>query len=156
MIKKVTKPKTPAQIAREQANKEKVKNQQREMEKEKMIQKILQIINEYSITTIKGVAAYLPFTRATFYNNGFDKLDIIKDAIDNKKVELKESLRSKWFLSDNPTLQIALYKLLADETELKALNNSITVENKKTLGVEEMSDDQLDMLYEQFTARAQD
>ncbi len=71
----------------------------------------------------------MPMQRATFYNNKLDKMDIIKDAIDSKKVQMKEGLRAKWYNSDNSTLQIALYKLLADRDELCALSNNV---NSKT------------------------
>lgn len=96
-------------------------------EKEKFITQILKIIEEKQITTIKGIVSYLPMHRATFYNHDFDKNDIIKDAIDAKKVEMKEALRTKWFAGDNPTLQIALYKLLADKDERDALTNNTNI-----------------------------
>lgn len=124
-------------------------------EREKAVKTVLDIINEYSVTTVKGICSYLPFSRATFYNYGFDTLDVIKQAVEDKKVELKEALRTKWFISENATLQIALYKLLADETELKALNNTMTVDAKKSLPVEQLTDEQLDMLYEQFAERGE-
>lgn len=109
----------------------------------KMIEKILEVIEEYSITTIKGIIGYLPISRSSFYDHGYDLNDIVKDAIDQKKVELKESMRTKWFLSENPTLQIALYRLLADEDEKRALNNRVNVQIEPSL-FDEMDGEDID------------
>ena len=36
-------------------------------------------------------------------------------------------MRSKWYKSENPTLQMGLYKLLANEDELDRLNGNKTI-----------------------------
>lgn len=90
---------------------------------EELVEKSLKAIEQYGIHFIDDVIVHLPCSRATFYNHGLDKLDLIKDAIDANKIKLKTNLRKKWYESDNPTTQIALYKLLANQNELKALTN---------------------------------
>ncbi|MGB4837644.1 MAG: hypothetical protein WBP08_01500 [Saprospiraceae bacterium] len=111
-------------------------------EKQKFINEILDIIEVKNITTIKGIVSYLPMQRATFYNNKFDKMDIIKEAIDSKKVKMKEGMRVKWYNSDNSTLQIALYKLLADKDEFCALTNNVTSKTEPGL-FDDMTRDEL-------------
>lgn len=86
---------------------------------------ILEVIKDNNLFVIKDIFSfYTGCTRATFYNNDLDKLDSIIKALDDNKIKTKHSLKNKWFNSDNPTLQIALFKLLADNEELKALSTN--------------------------------
>jgi hypothetical protein len=64
----------------------------------------------------------LPCSRATFYNLELEKLDTIKEALLKVKTEIKVSMRSKWYKSDNPTLQMGLMKLIATPDELRQLS----------------------------------
>lgn len=81
----------------------------------------LDAIKKHRLFTIKDVVAYLPCSLQTFYNQKLDELESIKDAINTNKVRTKQEMRQKWFKSDNATLQIGLYKLLADDDERQAL-----------------------------------
>lgn len=62
-------------------------------------------------------------SRATFYNHGLDKLDTIKDALEQNRINVKKGLRKKWYESDNATTQIALYRLTSTDEELSKLNS---------------------------------
>lgn len=88
--------------------------------------KSLNIIEEKEIVFLDDLTTYLPCTRGTFYNLELNKLETIKDALETNKIRTKEKLRSKWLKSDNPTLQIALYKLLSNEMEYDKLANKFT------------------------------
>jgi hypothetical protein len=90
---------------------------------DELVEKSLKAIEQYGIHFLEDVIVHLPCSRATFYNHGLDKLDLIKDAIEVNKIKLKTNLRKKWYESDNPTTQIALYKLIANQGELRALTN---------------------------------
>lgn len=91
----------------------------------------IEAINKYKLFFIDDVIAYLPCSRATFYNYGLDKLDTIKDALTKIRTEIKVSMRSKWYKSDNPTLQMGLMKLIASPEELRQLSmNHIESNNK--------------------------
>jgi len=86
---------------------------------------------QYSLDTdnafIADITALLPCSHATFYllfPNGSDELETLKKNIENNKIAIKKHLRKRWKDSDNPTLQISLYKLLADENELARLSNT--------------------------------
>lgn len=108
----------------------------------------IQQIEKHKLFFISDVISYLPCSRQTFYDHKLDKLDSIKEALTRNKVSLKVSLRSKWFNSDTPTLQIGLYKLLATEEERRRLSLShqkIEVEgevNFKVLNIDPLSDDE--------------
>lgn len=83
--------------------------------------KALKAIQSKKLVFVDDVVTLLPCSRATFYNHGLDKLDVIKEALDANKVSIKSGLRKKWYESDNATVQIALYKLVSTPEEHKKL-----------------------------------
>lgn len=86
---------------------------------------ILKVIKENNIFVVTDIFSfYSRCSRATFYNNNLDKLDTIIKAIDDNKVKTKQSLKLKWLNSDNPTLQIALFKLICNDDERKSLSTN--------------------------------
>lgn len=94
----------------------------------------IEAIQRYKLFFIDDIIAYLPCSRATFYNHGLDKLDTIKDALTQVRTEIKVSMRSKWYKSDNPTLQMGLMKLIASPDELRQLSmNHVESVNKHQL-----------------------
>lgn len=92
--------------------------------KEDLIDKCVKVIKENNLTTIEESVSYLPCSRATFYNLDLDKIDIIRDAIDNEKMNMKQKMKRKWLESDASALQIALMRLICtdDERQKLALN----------------------------------
>jgi hypothetical protein len=75
------------------------------------------------------VPAFLPCSRSTFYDyfpDGSDELDALKALISINKTQIKTSMRSKWYKSNAPALQMALYKLIATPDEHKALQMNYT------------------------------
>ena len=90
--------------------------------KKKLEELALKAIKEHKLTWVDEVVAFLPIARSTYYLKGLDKMDSIKAAIDNNKLEMKAQMKHKWFKSDNPTLQIALMKMIANEEEWDKLN----------------------------------
>ena len=71
------------------------------------------------------VPDFLPCSRSTFYEyypNDSDELDTLKSLISINKTQIKTSLRSKWYKSNAPALQMALMKLIATPEELKKLS----------------------------------
>jgi hypothetical protein len=86
--------------------------------------KSLKAIKEHRLFFINDIPAYLPCCRATFYNLGLDKLDSIKDSLEQNKIETKNSMRAKWYKSDNATLQIALMKLISSDDERRKMSQN--------------------------------
>ena len=71
------------------------------------------------------VPDFLPCARSTFYDyypDGSDELDTLKSLISINKTQIKTSLRSKWYKSDNATLQMGLMKLISTPEELRKLS----------------------------------
>ena len=107
----------------------------KKFDKNKLEKLALKLIKENKLVFISELCCLLPVSRATFYNYGIEKLDSIKEALDSNKVSLKAELRNKWYENNNPTVQIALYKLLADSDERQALNtNNIVYDSEKGEG----------------------
>lgn len=90
--------------------------------KEELEKQSLKIIkDDENVVFVEDVVAKLPCSHATFYNHELDKLDSIKNALAENRTNKKLKLRTKWSDNDNPTLQIALYKLIGDNDDLDRL-----------------------------------
>lgn len=95
-------------------------------DRKKLEQQALEAIKQHNLTFITDVVAYIPITRATYYDMGFDKSDTLKDAIEENKLKTKNNLKAKWYKSQNATLQLALYKLISSDDERKKLSQAYT------------------------------
>jgi hypothetical protein len=85
---------------------------------------------------------YTDIGRSQFYNLELDKSEMIKDAIVENRSKACGYMVNKWIASDNATLQIAGYRLVATEEERMALNQEYvkidaSIDNKKELTAEE-------------------
>ena len=109
--------------------------------KAELEQLALKAIEEHGLMFVEDVVCFLPCTRKTFYNWNLHKLHTIKEAMVDVKAVTKSKLRSKWMGEmASATTQIVLYKLLANETELKAINGESNVvvnnvESKRPLNI---------------------
>ena len=82
-------------------------------------------IEEHKLFFIEDIKAYLPCHRTTFYDHFPAGSDYHKEFItmlEKNRTEVKVSMRSKWYKSDAPSLQIALMKIIATDEELKKLS----------------------------------
>jgi len=92
-------------------------------DKENLEKLSIAAIKKHSLTRIQHIISYLPCVSATFYNFELEKLETIKEALFINREKKKKKLTDRWEKSENPTLQIAAFKLLADEDELLILNS---------------------------------
>jgi hypothetical protein len=121
-------------------------------ETEKLKQMALQAIAENGLIFIQEAVAYMPCNSATFYNHKLHEDEDVQDLINANRVKIKVKSRNKWEESDNATLQLALYKLVSDEDELRRLsvlkneiagNEGKAIEIKNTLNLDNLSLDEL-------------
>jgi hypothetical protein len=89
--------------------------------KSKLEETALKEIKDRKLIFIEDIVCYLPCTRKTFYEHELHKSHAIKDALQLNKTDIKTSLRSKWYKSDNATLQIALMRLACNDEERRKL-----------------------------------
>jgi 23S rRNA G2069 N7-methylase RlmK/C1962 C5-methylase RlmI len=109
-------------------------------------------IEEHKLTFFDEISLYVEPTRATLYEWGFDKLDTIKEAIAKNRIQKKKKMRNKWEDSENATLQIAAYKLIAEDEEIAKITMNkmelsgdkggpIQTENKHVVEFHDFSND---------------
>lgn len=89
---------------------------------EELERQAVEAIKEHGLIFIEEVVSFLPCSSSTFYDHQLEKSEAIKEAINFNKVSKKSKLRRNWEASENATLNISLYKLLANEEELQRLS----------------------------------
>lgn len=92
--------------------------------KKKIYEQALADAETYHFFFIDDLVAWLGISRTTFYNffpPESDKLNKIKERLEKNKISTKHQIRQRWSNSNNPSEQIALYKLLATPEERKML-----------------------------------
>lgn len=81
-------------------------------------------IGEHKLFFVEDIVAFLPISKKTFYEYfpvESDECNELKELLNQNKTELKVSMRSKWYKSNAPALQMALMKLICTEEERKKL-----------------------------------
>jgi len=94
-------------------------------DKKKIFEQAKEMIIKHKLFFMDEVPDFLPCSRSTFYDyfpNNSDELDDLKSLISKNKTQIKTSLRSKWYNSNAPALQMGLMKLLATPEELRQLS----------------------------------
>ena len=91
-------------------------------DKEELEKQSVEAIEKHKLFFIADVTSYLPCHYATFYDLKLHESDNIKAALLKVKTDIKVSMRSKWYKSKNPTLQMGLMKLISTDEELKKLS----------------------------------
>ena len=90
----------------------------------KMQKKAIEAITAHELVFVTDVPAYLGMPTSTFYLKQLDKDEEIRDAIQNNRIRLKNTLKDRWKDSENATLQVALYKIICSDEEAHRLNGS--------------------------------
>lgn len=96
-------------------------------DKKKIFEQAKEMTVKHKLFFIEDIVAFLPCDKTTFYrffepqSNEYNEL---KELLEQNRTELKVSMRSKWYKSNAPALQMALMKLIATPEELKKLSMS--------------------------------
>lgn len=91
----------------------------------KIFEQAKEMIVKHKLFFVEDIVSFLPCDKTTFYrffepdSNEYNEL---KDLLEQNRVTLKVSMRSKWYTSNAPALQMALMKLIATPEELKKLS----------------------------------
>jgi len=94
-------------------------------DKKKIFEQAKEMIVKHKLFFIEDIVSSLPCDKTTFYrffepdSNEYNEL---KGLLETNRVELKVSMRSKWYKSNAPALQMALMKLIATPDELRKLS----------------------------------
>jgi len=104
----------------------------------KIFEQAKEVIVKNKLFFVEDIVAFLPCSKPTFYeffkvdSNEFNEL---KELLELNRTQLKVSMRSKWYTSNAPALQMALMKLIATPEELRKLsmNHQVTEEVEKPI-----------------------
>lgn len=94
-------------------------------DRKKIFEQAKEVIVKNKLFFIEDIVAFLPCAKQTFYDFfpvDSDELDELKELLNQNRTELKVSMRSKWYKSNAPALQMALMKLIATPDELRKLS----------------------------------
>lgn len=92
---------------------------------EELFNTAMEQINKNKLFFIEDIIAFMPCAKSTFYEHFPNDSDYYKkmfEKLETNRTELKVSMRSKWYKSNAPALQMALMKLIATQDELKKLS----------------------------------
>lgn len=97
-----------------------------------------EMIVKHKLFFVEDIVAFLPCAKPTFYDffpPDSNELNELKELLEQNRVTLKVSMRSKWYTSNAPALQMALMKLIATPEELRKLsmNHQVTEETEKPI-----------------------
>lgn len=108
-------------------------------DKKEIFEKAKKAIVEQDLTAIAYVVAFLPCGMSTFYEffpAGSDEMEILRGLINDNKVNLKVKLLKIWNESDNATLQLARFRLLADDDEHRRLNQQYISQESRNINTD--------------------
>ena len=91
----------------------------------KIFEQAKEVIVKHKLFFIEDIVSFLPCSKPTFYDffpPESNELNELKGLLETNRVTLKVSMRSKWYTSNAPALQMALMKLIATPEELKKLS----------------------------------
>lgn len=96
---------------------------------EDLLAQALKVIKDKKLFFIEDIITLLPCHKSTFYEhfpNDSDNYKKMFEELEKNRVEIKVSMRNKWYKSDAPALQMALMKLISTPDELRKLSMSYT------------------------------
>lgn len=91
-------------------------------DRKKIFEQAKEMIVKHKLFFIEDIVAFLPISSSTFYAWELEKSEELKELLNQNRTELKVSMRSKWYKSNAPALQMALMKLIASPEELRKLS----------------------------------
>ena len=95
----------------------------------KIFEQAKEVIVKHKLFFVDDIVAFLPCSKSSFYEfypDGSDELDELKGLLEINRTTLKVSMRSKWYTSNAPALQMALMKLICTDDERKMLSMTHT------------------------------
>jgi pantothenate kinase-related protein Tda10 len=95
-------------------------------DKKKIFEQAMEAIEKHKLFFIDDIVAFLPIAKSTFYEWKMEQSEELKASLEKNRTELKVSMRSKWYKSNAPALQMALMKLICNDDERKKLSMQYT------------------------------
>ncbi len=110
-------------------------------DKNKIFEQAKEVTVKNKLFFIEDIVAFLPCSKNYFYDHfppDSNEYDELKALLDTNRTTLKVSMRSKWYTSNAPALQMALMKLIATPEELRKLsmNHQILEGGEKAIQID--------------------
>ncbi len=107
-------------------------------DRKKIYEQAKEVTVKHKLFFIEDIVAFLPCQKSTFYDFfpvDSNEMNELKALLETNRTTLKVSMRSKWYTSNAPALQMALMKLIASPEELRKLsmNHQVTEEVEKPI-----------------------
>ena len=103
-------------------------------DKKKMFEQAKELVVKHKLFFVEDIVAFLPINKSTFYDwfpIDSNESNELKELLEQQRTELKVSMRSKWYKSENATLQITLMKLICTDDERKKMAMNYTENDVK-------------------------
>ena len=107
-------------------------------DKKKIFEQAKEVVIKHKLFFIEDIVSFLPINKSTWYEwfpIDSNESNEIKELLEQQRTELKVSMRSKWYKSENATLQITLMKLICTDDERKKMAMNYT-ENEHSFNKE--------------------
>ena len=94
-------------------------------DRKKIFEQAKEMIVKHKLFFVEDIVAFLPISKTTFYEYfpiESNETNELKELLETNRTELKVSMRSKWYKSNAPALQMALMKLICNDDERKMLS----------------------------------
>lgn len=98
-------------------------------DRKKVFEQAKEAIVKHKLFFVEDIVAFVGCAKPTFYEFfpvDSNEMNELKELLNQNRTELKVSMRSKWYKSNAPALQMALMKLIATPDELKKLSMNYT------------------------------
>lgn len=107
-------------------------------DKAKIFEQSKQLIVNNKLIFIDDIVALLPCATSTFYDffpANSEEMEQLKGLLETQRTTLKISMRTKWFNSEAPALQMGLMKLISSPEELRKLSmtHNVVEETEKPI-----------------------
>jgi hypothetical protein len=114
-------------------------------DKQKIFEQAKEMIVKHKLFFFDDIIAFLPIASSTFYAWEMEKSEELKELLNQNRTELKVSMRSKWYKSNAPALQMALMKLIATPEELKklAMNYTESINTNTNINSKELTPEEI-------------
>ena len=99
-------------------------------DRKKIFEQAKEVTVKNKLFFIEDIVSFLPIAKKTFYEYfpiDSNESNALKELLETNKTNVKVAMRSKWYKSDNPTLQVALMKIIATDDEAHRLNGSKSI-----------------------------
>jgi hypothetical protein len=107
-------------------------------DRKKIFEQAKEATVKHKLFFIEDIVAFLPCSKNYFYDHfppDSNEYDELKGLLETNRTTLKVSMRSKWYTSNAPALQMALMKLIANPEELRRLsmNHQVSEDYEKPI-----------------------